>query len=112
MKQHVGEILEKAIRQSQYPISKIAKQIGYTRQHMYNLFNQAQIDLNLIDEIGKIIHYDFTLEIKRLKKYSSIEPGNKEKDIQHEPNYKDKYLFLLEEYALLLKEHNKLLKKK
>ena len=55
MRQDLGQILEKAVRQSGYPISKLAKRIGYTRQHIYNLFAQQQIDLQLLDEIGKMM---------------------------------------------------------
>jgi len=115
MKQHLGEILEKAIRQSEYPISKIAKKIGYTRQHMYNLFNQNKIDLALIDEIGKIINHDFSDEIKSLKKYGGHNINNinlNEKPESYDSIYKEKYLRLLEEFNVLLKEHTKLLKKK
>lgn len=49
---------------SGYPISKLAKRIGYTRQHIYNLFSQQQIDLQLLDEIGKIINVDFSESVK------------------------------------------------
>jgi hypothetical protein len=116
MKQHLGELLEKAIRQSEYPITKIAKRIGYTRQHMYNLFQQPQIDLLLLEEIGNIIHVDFSESVKSLKKYKLTHTAA---DVVNETNayivdgsYKDKYLALLEDYNKLLKEHSKLLKKK
>ena len=115
MKQHLGELLEKAIRQNEYPISKIAKRIGYTRQHMYNLFQQPQIDLLLLEEIGNIIHVDFSESVKSLKKYkltdAPIDFVNEYGTSISDDNYKNKYLTLLEDYNKLLKEHSKLLKK-
>jgi DNA-binding HxlR family transcriptional regulator len=113
MNKHLGSILESAVRKSEYPISKLAKRIGYTRPHIYNLFQQPKVDVMLMDKIGKIINHDFSDEVKELKKYgrvedtvfiageSSVEYGSLEK----------KYIALLEEYNKLLKEHNELLKK-
>ena len=119
--QHLGEILEKEIRQSSFPISKLAKRIGYTRQHMYNLFAQPKIDYALLEEIGKIINVDFSTKIKALKKYSTT--ANEELQVLKETrefNYNTidfeklnyKYLTLLEEHNKLLVEYQKLLKQK
>lgn len=104
MSKHIGNILESAIRKSEYPISKLAKRIGYTRQHMYNIFQQSRVDLILVEEIGKIINYDFTDEVRELKKYAKSEAVDCEA-------LERKYIALLEEYNRLLKEHNALLKK-
>ncbi len=113
MSRHIGNILENAIRKSEYPISKLAKRIGYTRQHMYNIFQQAKVDLLLLEEIGKVINYDFTDDVRELKKYSAaIKDGYGGKEIS--PGYENlekKYITLLEEYNKLLKEHSELLKK-
>lgn len=106
MKQDLGQILEKAVRQSGYPISKLAKKIGYTRQHIYNLFTQQHINIELLMEIGKIINVDFKQDIKLIKNlsqpYKITEQANE--------NYKEKYIHLLEEYNTLLKEHHQLIK--
>ena len=115
--QHHGEILEQAIRQSAIPISKIAKKTGYTRQHIYNLFQQKSIDLNLILTIGEFIHHDFSDSIQALKKYKQQHRAEfvanlKEEAASYQADYKQKYFTLLEEHNLLLKKHNKLLSKK
>jgi len=115
--QHHGEILERAIRQSAIPISKIAKKTGYTRQHIYNLFQQKNIDLNLILTIGEFIHHDFSDSIQPLKKYKQFHQAESAANINEEANgyqtnYKQKYYTLLEEYTQLLKKHTKLLSKK
>lgn len=110
--QHSGQILEKAIRKSNYPISKLAKRIGYTRQHMYNLFAQPDVDFELLYEIGKIINYDFSIEIKSLKRHSNYSDTLMEELQKNNAILENKYLILLEDYNNLLKEHQLLLKTK
>jgi hypothetical protein len=34
MQQDLGQLLEKEVRKNGYPNSKLAKRIGYTRQHI------------------------------------------------------------------------------
>jgi hypothetical protein len=69
--------------------------------------------LQLLDEIGKIIHVDFSESVKSLKKYSSVEL-QEARTIYNLPekDFKEKYYSLLEEHQQLLKEHQKLLKLK
>jgi hypothetical protein len=114
MKQHYGQILEKAVRQSNYPISKLAKQIKYTRAHMYNLFKKPVFDVTILEAVGKIIHVDFSDKIKNIKRYVLEEQVNnelKETEIFYEKTNRrleQKYLKLMEEYAAVLKENNQL----
>jgi hypothetical protein len=113
VQKHLGKILEAAIRKSEYPISKLAKRVGYTRQHMYNLFQQESVDLSLMVEIGKIIHHDFSNEVKELASYKHHETGSlvAEPRMEYEV-LEGKYIELLEEHNRLLKEFNDLLRKK
>jgi len=108
--QHHGEILEQAIRQSAISITKIAKKTGYTRQHIYNLFQQKSIDLNLILTIGEFIHHDFSDTINTLKKYKQLHYA--EYAVNNQSSFEQKYYALLEEYNQLLKKYNRLLSKK
>ena len=114
MSRHIGNIVENAVRKSEYPISRLAKRIGYTRQHMYNIFQQHRVDLALVEEIGKVIGHDFSEEIRTLKKYQPAEPevytSVKEMPGAYEKLEK-KYIALLEEHNRLLKEYTALLKK-
>jgi plasmid maintenance system antidote protein VapI len=116
--QHHGEILEQAIRQSSVSISKIARKTGYTRQHIYNLFQQKSIDLNLILTIGEFIHHDFSDSIQALKKYKQLHYAEyaanaKEDSASHRADiFEQKYYALLEEHNQLLKKYNKLLSQK
>lgn len=105
--QHKGEIVEKAIRESGYPITKLAKKLGKSRRWMYHVFENPSVSIDHILAIGKIIHHDFYSEINELKVQS-----REFNDIrttynvdESDPVYwKNKYFNLLEDYHLLLKK--------
>lgn len=108
--QHKGEIVEKAVRQSGYSITKLAKKLHKSARWMYYMFESSNVPIDHILEIGEIIHYDFSDEIKELKKYKAgikpqevKEPEPKLKSKQETPEYwKNKYLELLEKHNQVL----------
>ena len=59
---HRGEIVEHVIRESGYSITNIAQKLGKSRRWMYLLFDNPNIPIDLILQIGKIIYHDFSLE--------------------------------------------------
>lgn len=77
---------------------------------MYHVFENSNVPLDIILQIGEIIHYDFSDEIKELKKYKSGHPKQEFKESESAYNkskeeieyWKNKYLELLEEYNQLL----------
>lgn len=106
--QHRGEIAEQAIRQSGFPITVIAKRLGKSRRWMYLMFDNPQVDIDTILAIGRIIHHDFSSEIKELNTINHsvlIDPRDKYND-QSKEYWKNKYLKLLEDYNELLKKVN------
>ena len=104
--QHRGEIIRKAVYNSGYTITEIAKSLGKSRKWMYLMFENSNVSLDMVLQIGKIIHYDFTDEIKEFNPSSNASkpytPYEKEK--QDTEYWKNKYLKLLEEYNELLKK--------
>ena len=66
--QHKGEIIEQAVCKSGMPISKLAVKLGITRRTVYNIFDNKDVSLDQILEIGKIIHYYFYKDLKELCK--------------------------------------------
>lgn len=106
--QHRGEIVERAIRQSGYPISAIAKKIGKSRRWMYLMFDNTQVDIETILTIGNIIHHDFSDEIKELNSINTNSVGDPENPYNNQSKeyWKNKYLKLLEDYNELLKKSN------
>lgn len=102
--QHKGEIVERAVRQSGIPLTKLVGRLGRSRKWIYNAFENPQLSLDVILEIGKIIHYDFSNEIKELNANNCV---NETRPIYNEVEYwKNKYLHLLEEYKTLLEASN------
>jgi predicted transcriptional regulator len=108
--QHKGEIVEKAIRQSGYSITKLAKKLGKSARWMYYMFESSNVSIDYILEIGALIHYDFSDDIKELKKYKIVAKNQEVKEPTHDyksqqdlpDHWKNKYLELLEKHNQLL----------
>lgn len=108
--QHKGEIIEKAVRQSGYSITKLAKKLGKSTRWMYYMFESSNVSIDYIIEIGEILHYDFSNEIKELKRYRALHEVQaiKESETTYKPEqeeseyWKNKYLALLEKHNQLL----------
>ena len=98
---HRGEILEQAIRGSNMSLSMISKKLHKSRQYLYNLFDNPNIQTDTLLEIGNIIHYDFSKEIQELNRIN-----NQSIEVDNSVNYwKDRYLELLEKYNQLLEQN-------
>ena len=110
--QHRGEIMEQAVRQSGYSLTKLTQRLGKSRRWIYHAFENPILSIEVILEIGKIIHHDFSDEIIDLKRYSTkiAEPltslqNQTENSITTQNDYwKNKYLLLLEKYNALLEK--------
>ncbi|MCH2223624.1 MAG: hypothetical protein MK066_02560 [Crocinitomicaceae bacterium] len=112
--QHKGEIIEKAVRESGYSITKLAKQMGKSRRWVYQIFDSSNVPIDYILGIGKIIYHDFSEDIKDLRAYNVKRTeqllheapqtfSSKEEESEH---WKNKYLVLLERYHELLLKQN------
>lgn len=103
---HKGELLANAIKLNGIPITIVAKRLGKSRRHIYNLFDDPDVSIDTLLKIGKIINYDFSLDIKEILKI----PVEYKIDIVSEPivNFEDahywksKYFELLDKHRLLL----------
>ena len=102
--EHRGEILEKAVRDKEYSITKLAARIKRSRQHIYNLFARPDINLDEMLKIGKAINHDFKPELQIFK---VTEPPpryrNAEDEVRH---WKAKYLKVVEENQKLKEQLN------
>jgi len=63
---HRGEIVEKAIRLSGMSLTDVAKEIGYSRTHMYVLLDNPDMPVDIIVDIGKAIKHDFRKDLPEL----------------------------------------------
>ena len=102
---HRGEIVEKAVRNSGIPLTKVAAKIGKSRRWIYNAFETSDLSLDYVIEFGRILHYDFAQEIPQIAGHKSAFTEN---PIVYGENsidfWKDKYYSLLEEHNQLFKE--------
>tara|TARA_B100001287_G_C22434310_1_gene412925 strand:- start:83 stop:406 length:324 start_codon:yes stop_codon:yes gene_type:complete len=101
--QHKGKILEKAVRQSGMPLTKLSKKMDKSRRWMYNAFENENLSIDYILEIGNIIHYDFSEDLSDLKKYKEVaDHFGSTPNLNQGDYWKNKYLILLEKYNQLL----------
>jgi transcriptional regulator with XRE-family HTH domain len=110
---HKGQEIEKAIRQSGYSITEIAKRLHISRRHLYNIFKMEQPDPSIIIKLEKLLRVPLTLyqhypesfagNIEDMEIEYSKENGPLLKQIHY---WKEKYILLLEEYNQLLKQIN------
>lgn len=92
-----GEILSKALQETHYPITLLAKDLKKHRRTIYNWIDSDSIPMETLLMIGKIIRYDFSKEVPALKKISELFDG--ENSV-----YRIKYYDLLEDYVSLAQE--------
>ena len=74
---------------------------------MYLIFENNSVSLDIVLQIGKIIHHDFSEDFKEFSPSQKLlnEPPNTYQQDEFDANYwKDKYLNLLDEYNELLKK--------
>lgn len=105
--QHRGEIVEQAVRQSGYSLTKLTQRIGRSRRWIYHAFENPILSIEVILEIGKIIHHDFSDEIIELRRYNSKTNETQGFTITENETvefWKNKYLNLLEKYNELLEK--------
>lgn len=104
---HRGEIVKEAVYKSGFSITELAKRLGKSRRWVYLMFENNSVSLDVILQIGNIIHHNFTKEIEDFYTIKNVfnQPffDNDIQDVSGE-YWKNKYLELLEEYNALLKE--------
>lgn len=115
---HRGEIIEKVIRERGYPIARVAKKLGKSRRHIYNIFENDSVPFDVIIELGKIINYDFSQDFKELKHYevsNLISDGKPEyftSEAEELGYYKREFDIITMKYIRLLERYSELLNEK
>ncbi len=69
---HIGNLIKEELKRQGRTISWLAKQIGYSREHVYKLFYRNWIYTDLLLKISEILDYDF------FKYYSEYQKNKKE----------------------------------
>ncbi|MEM7383168.1 MAG: helix-turn-helix domain-containing protein [Bacteroidota bacterium] len=65
---HKGQIVERVVRQSGYTITKIAVQLGVSRNTLYNKFENPSLSFEFIRKVGEIISYDFSRDFPDMQR--------------------------------------------
>lgn len=104
---HKGKILEKAVRNSNISITKIAGLLDYTSRNMYNLFERDDLPNELFIRTGKVIGYDFSKDLPELVEFLMIREPQEAYNLS--AGYQQKYLELLEKHMKLKEEYDLLM---
>ena len=107
---HRGEIIKNAVQESGYSVTTLARKMKKSRRWMYYIFDKPNVSIDVVIEIGKIIHYDFSKDIKLYT------PTSTSTQYAHESRVFDstteEALYWKEMYYSLLEKYNTLLEKK
>ena len=101
---HRGEIVEKAVRESGFSLTKLAQRMGKSRKWLYDAFENPNLSIEFVLEIGKIIHHDFGSTFS----FSAPQIVSEEQVVKSQTHHdeiafwKDKYIQVLEENKRLL----------
>jgi hypothetical protein len=95
---HRGEIVEKVVRKSGYALTKLAGKLEISRNTLYNKFQDANLSYRFIGEVGRVLHYDFSLDFPEMLK-EEYATGKKNNDLI---SIEIKYSNLLEKHIKLL----------
>jgi len=86
---------------------KLTQRLGKSRRWIYHAFENPILSIDVVLEISKIIHHDFSDEITELKRFNSVvKAQNSNSYIENESvdYWKNKYLVLLEKYNAMLEK--------
>jgi hypothetical protein len=113
--EHRGEILEKAIRKSEFSITAVARHLNRSSRWLYYQFENEYVPLDSMLKIGRFIRHDFSKELKQLKEQKELSQGivieesnmaydESRQDVEY---WKNKCLELYEKYTKLLEQLEK-----
>jgi transcriptional regulator with XRE-family HTH domain len=112
MKAHNGKIVEYTIRKKGVSITELARLINVNRRSVYNWFNQEELKVEIIYQIGIGLKHDFSREFPELfakdefhptKSTKNCSDDDKEnKDTKFDAFWKERYITLLEDYNSFL----------
>ncbi len=104
--QHKGQIVEKIVRKSGYSITRLAKSLGISRNTLYNRFENPNLGYRFINDVGNIIHYDFSADFPEIKSEVELATDAHINAIDRSAieflKIEGKYVRLLEKYTRLL----------
>ncbi len=103
---HRGQKVEKIVRRSGYPLTRLASKLGISRNTLYNRFENPNLGYRFIMEVGNVIHYDFTTDFPHMKEeleqMHDVPLQMVDRETIEILQAESKYIQLLEKYVKLL----------
>lgn len=100
---HRGELLASVIEANNVNISQMCLRMGISRGTYYNHIERADLPLELLEEYGKVIRYDFSQDIPGMHHSVAEEPAitygtpkTIQEAIEQRDYWRDKYYKLLD----------------
>lgn len=109
---HAGEIIKKAVESHGMKHSVLASRLSISRQTLYNIYENVDVDLTMIIKISAILNHPFDELLQRPEyrndpRVSVVSEPSKE-DLKAEIDYwKTRYISLLESITEILTAREK-----
>lgn len=109
---HLGNVLEQVLRMERVGISELSRKLKVSRRTIYNWFEQENLNIQILLEVGNVIGHDFNAELPEAVMRNHRHLLNTEDislvkgaDVDNNSVYfwMNKYVNLLEKYNDLLK---------
>lgn len=111
MQHNAGEIVELAVRRQNVNISQLSKHLNVNRRTLYNWFRQKKLHADVILEIGKAIHYDFSKDFDGELAYFTYNQDLNDPKKDEPSNSDHAVLYWMEKYITLLEDYKRLVRK-
>jgi hypothetical protein len=115
MKIYVGETIKNAVNDPNQPIpkTKIADMVGVVRQHLHQMLNNPEMEIDYIVKIGLAIRRDFSADFPELRNYPGINALNDPEvpyNVRTPMTIEMELIDLQRKYIQVLQDNNDLLK--
>lgn len=108
---HVGNILEQVLRMERIGISELSRKLRVSRRTIYNWFEQENLNIQILLEVGEIIGHDFTAELPEnlLNRHQNVLNEEDKSLVSNTDVDNNSVYFWMNKYINLLEKYNDLL---
>lgn len=108
---HLGNILEQVIRMERIGISELSRKLKVSRRTIYNWFEQENLNIQIILEVGEVIGHDFTSSLPEsiIKSNGHLFQSSEENSENNMEVDNNSVFFWMNKYVRLLEKYNELL---
>jgi hypothetical protein len=103
---HRGELLASVVVANNVNVTQLCKRMGISRGTYYNHISKPDLSIELLEDYGKLIRYDFTQDLPSMRNYILEEPEGVygeprtlKQAIEQRNYWRDKYYKLCDKVA-------------